>query len=197
MSTAKIVRSTIVHEAGHLIVGLLIGIREQGITFRQQNDQAGQAYFTIDSPEKNLRRALAGILAQLELMPGTIEPTLLEPFRISVILDDFHPSIEKIAVEDRRFCSGAKDDMEIARTQALRIVGRDQQKISECLRCHEEVVRTLIRDNRELISTVADDIETWLLEVTPETNPLMLYSPSRAKAILETKRSSDQLEAGA
>lgn len=174
-----------IHEAGHLVIGLRLGIREQGLTFYRTETEAAQAHFTLDTPANNLRRALAGVLAQLAIIPESIEPAVREPFRLSIILDEFHPDHAKVAEGDRAFASGARDDLNIARKAAEALVGRDRKQVSECLRGHETEVRALVATNRAAIIAVAEDIATWMETVTTDENPLLLYSPARARGILQ------------
>lgn len=60
--------SVFIHEAGHLVIGLRLGIREQRLTFYRTETEAAQAYFTLDTPANNLRRA-RGILQRLDSAP--------------------------------------------------------------------------------------------------------------------------------
>ena len=177
--------SVFIHEAGHLVIGLRLGIREQGLTFYRTETEAAQAFFTLDTPAKNLRRALAGVLAQLAIIPESIEPAVREAFRSSVILDEFHPDYDKVAEGDRAFASGARDDLNVARKAAEAMVGRDRKQVGECLRGHETEVRALVAANQAAIIAVAEDITAWMETVTTNENPLLLYSPERARGILQ------------
>lgn len=163
--------SVFIHEAGHLVIGLRLGIREQGLTFYRTETEAAQAYFTLDTPANNLRRALAGVLAQLAIIPESIEPAVREAFRRSVILDEFHPDYDKVAEGDRAFASGARDDLNVARKAAEAMVGRDRKHVGECLRGHETEARALVAANQAAIIAVAEDVTAWMETVTTDENP--------------------------
>ena len=177
--------SVFIHEAGHLVIGLRLGIREQGLSFYRTETEAAQAYFTLDTPANNLRRALAGVLAQLAIIPESIEPAVREAFSRSVILDEFHPDYDKVAEGDRDFASGARDDLNVARKAAEAMVGRDRKQVGECLRGYETEARALVAANQAAIIAVAEDITAWMETVTTDENPLLLYSPERARGILQ------------
>jgi hypothetical protein len=188
LTLAKNVNPTYVHEAGHLVIGHRIGVFEQGITFIRGGDEAAQAIFTLSTPIRNLRRALAGVLAQLELVPESIEPSeVRDAFQVSVILDSFHPHYARVSADERVFASGARDDLRWATQIAISRVGDDPERVSKLLRRHEKYVRNLVRKNRDAIVAIVTDIEVWAQEDIALERPTCFYSGVRAKEVIEPK----------
>jgi hypothetical protein len=174
-----------VHEAGHMIVGHRVGLREDGVKFGDlPPGEAAQAWFQGGDLLSRAKRCLGGLLAQVELMPETIVPALLEAYRKSIVFDEAHPSCELISPEDRDFMSGAKDDLIYARAYIAQVLGSDQGAINSKLRELEVEIKTLVARNAAAISSVAEDMEVWINSDDPSKNSWLFYSASRMRDIL-------------
>jgi hypothetical protein len=118
----KIPNELATHEAGHLVIGLRIGIDEQGIGFRPPRPRQVAASWCkhLDrDPQKAIIRSFSGLLAHIRLLPDSIAPDLGRAYAHSIIIDPEHPNFHELAQSDREFLSGAKDDMGMSWTYAL------------------------------------------------------------------------------
>lgn len=183
----KIPNELVTHEAGHLVVGLRIGIDEQGIAFRppRPGEAAGAWCKDLDRhPQKAIIRSLSGLLAHIHLLPDTIAPDLRRAYAHSIIIDPDHPNFHELAAADRDFLSGSKTDMHMAWSYALQLKRNDQKQALACLRNAERKARSLIVECAASISRVVDDIYLWSAEPDREDDFMLLYPPHRAEAVI-------------
>lgn len=176
-----------IHEAGHLVVGLRLGLDEQGIAFRpfRHGEAAGAWCKRLDfAPDKAIIRSLAGLLAHLYLLPATILPHLRIAYEHSVIIDVEHPHHNNLTGVEREFLSGAKTDVQMAWSYASQMVGRNEQKALGCLRAAERKARLHVKQCAEDIRRVAADIGIWAKEPDREYDVMLLYTPNRATAAI-------------
>jgi hypothetical protein len=184
----KISNEIAIHEAGHLVVGLRIGIDEQGIAFRSPGPgQAAGAW--CRHPDRNLLKAIirsfSGLLAHIHLLPDSIAPDLRRAYAHSIIIDSEHPCFRTLAPSDREFLSGTRDDMDMAWAYALNLNGNNQKQALAYLREAERKTRSLVIESADNISRVADDIQVWSIEPDRKDDYLLLYPPHRAKAAMK------------
>jgi hypothetical protein len=187
----KIPNELATHEAGHLVVGLRIGMDEQGILFGTlRPDEAGGAVCKhLDSDQKKaIIRSFAGLLAHIHLLPNSIAPDLRRAYMHSIIVEPNHPNFHEIAHEDRDFLSGAKTDIRMAWSFAMRLNHDNQKQSLSYLRSVEHKTRSLIVECAPNISRVVDDIHLWSAEPDRESEymkRMSLYSSHRAKAVIQ------------
>jgi hypothetical protein len=184
----KIPNELATHEAGHLVVGLRIGIDEQGIVFRPPapGQAAGACCKNLDrDPQKAIIRSFSGLLAHIHLLPNSIAPDLRRAYAHSIIIDTKHPNFHEIAESDREFLSGAKDDLSMAWAYALNLTRNNPKQAIACLRNAERKTRSLIIECADNISRVVDDIHLWSSESDREFDGIPLYPPNRAKAVMQ------------
>ena len=174
-----------IHEAGHMVIGNAIGITEQGVAFAGvKPGEAAQSWYSKIDHELTVKRSLAGLLAQIKILPDSIEGKLLEAYHTSIVFDEAHPADGSISSEDKEFLSGARDDLQIARSNAAAIVGGKPAEVVKYLRRIESEVRDLVDTKAGDICAVAADMEDWHKSENPEENPMMLYSPGRMLNVL-------------
>jgi hypothetical protein len=184
----KIERAFAFHEAGHLIVGLKLGLVEQGIVFRPLNPGEGaQAVYTLDNPELSLVRCFAGLLAQLYLLPDSIEPHLRRAYTHSLIFEPDHPYFNDLTDAERDFLSGAHTDLVFARHFAAQLAPDNSAKAVEIMRASEARARDLVLASAEDISVVATDIVAFGQEPEADHPHFVLYSAERAKKLIASK----------
>jgi hypothetical protein len=186
----KISNELATHEAGHLVIGLRIGIDEQGIVFcpPAPGQAAGAWCKNLDLyPQKAIIRSFSGLLAHIHLLQNSIAPDLQRAYAYSIIIDPEHPSFHELKEDDREFLSGAKDDMAMAWGFALKLTSNNQRKALDCLRKAELKARSLIAECGADIFRVVNDIHVWAAEPDREFDGIPLYPPNRAeKAIGKT-----------
>lgn len=183
----KILDELATHEAGHLVVGLRIGIDEQGIAFRppRPGEAAGAWCKDLDRhPQKAIIRSLSGLLAHIHLLPDTITPDLRRAYAHSIIIDADHPNFHELTAADRDFLSGAKTDMHMAWSYALQLKRNNQKQALSYLRNAERKARSLIAECAANISKVVNDIHLWSAEPDREDDVMLLYPSHRAKAVI-------------
>lgn len=176
-----------VHEAGHLVVGLRLGLDEQGIAFRpfKPGEAAGAwCKYLGRAPDTAIIRSLAGLLAHLHLLPTTIPSHLRLAYAHSVIIDLKHPHYNSLTGEERGFLSGAKTDLEMAWSFASQVVGHNEQKALSRMRTAERKARLQVEKCAGDISKVVADIGIWAKEPDREFDAMLLYTPSRATAVI-------------
>lgn len=170
------------------MVGLRIGIDEQGIAFRPPGPgkAAGAWCKHLDrDPQKAIIRSFSGLLAHVHLLPDTIAPDLRRAYAHSIIIDPDHPNFNELAAADRDFLSGAKTDIHMSWSYALHLNRNDQKQALSCLRNAERKARSLIAECAAKISRVVDDIHLWSGEPDREDDFMLLYPLHRAKAAME------------
>jgi hypothetical protein len=179
---------TIVHETGHLTVGLCLGLDEYGIGFAPPapGHAAGAWARNLDhDPGKAVVRALAGLLAHLYVLPNTIKPdTLRDAYRRSIILTPDHPDFSNVTAEDRRRLSGAETDMNQARRMATLLHPNDEKALISCLRGAEDRARSIVNNNSNTMLKIIQDIEGWSREPERLDDALLIYPATRAKEFL-------------
>jgi hypothetical protein len=174
------------HEAGHLIVGLRIGLVEQGIVFRPlPPGEAARAVYTFSDPQTSLVRCFAGLLAHLQLLPDTIKPHLRLAYTHSIIFTPEHPYYNDLTVEERNFLSGAQDDMAFARGFASQIAPTDSASVIQRMRAAEAQARDFVTASSHIISLVAADIVAFGLEPDSDTMEFVYYSNLRANKFIQ------------
>jgi hypothetical protein len=177
-------RSTIVHEIGHMVVGLAVGIREQGVSFIKRPREDAQAYYDRSGPpEKLVRRSLGGILAQIEYEPDSLAGDLLEAFKKGVILDRYHPDAATDYLGQIRVPTQARDDLRDAMCFGARALGSGGKKLSAYLAAVEAEVREIIRARPRAIAAIVSDVEKWWEE--PERKIAPIYSAVRVRKIFD------------
>jgi hypothetical protein len=173
------------HEAGHLVVGLLIGIQEQGILFAAvEPDEAAQAWFSDIDSAKSLRRSFGGLLAQLIVLPGSLEPHLRAAYEHSIIFTPEHPHYSRVTADERDFLSGARTDMICARGHAASLHPDSPAAGLACLREAEAETRTLLTRHSDDVSCVVADILVWATEPERKDEFMPLYPPQRANKLI-------------
>jgi hypothetical protein len=176
-----------VHEAGHLVIGSQIGMDEQGISFRPPTSTHGAGAWCrnlASDKEKAIIRSFSGLLAQIQLLPDSINADLRLAYNHSVIIDSSHPSFNILKVSDREFLSGAKDDVAMAWNFALKLTNNQESKALICLRNLEIQARKLVFDFAPDIARVVEDIKLWFQEPDRINDFMLLYPPQRAQAII-------------
>lgn len=190
MEKIEIERTVAVHEAGHLVIGLILGIDEQGVVFRPlRPDEGAQAWNRKASDRQMLVRAFAGILAHLLLLPESFPPGLKNAYNHSVIFTPQHPYFHLILPEDREFLSGAATDLAHARCIAAAMHPGDSSAADKCLMDAEREARALVQQHLPQIERVVADIHTWAAEPDRQFDVMLLYPPQRAKAMISTSPS--------
>jgi hypothetical protein len=172
------------HEAGHLVVGLRIGIQEQGILFAATGDEAAQSWFSDRDPAKSLRRSFGGLLAHLILLPGSLEPHLRAAYEHSIIFTPDHPHYWRLTEEEREFLSGARTDMARARGYAARLHPDSAADALACLRDAEAETRALLTRHADDVSRIVADIRAWNAEPDRHDEGMPLYPPQRADGLI-------------
>ena len=176
-----------VHEVGHMVVGFKLHVDEQGIVFRTgRADEAAQAWFRHASLEQLLVRSFAGVLAHLAVLPETLDPRLREAYSHSVIFTSDHPHFDRLTAEERDFVSGARTDLQLARDAATSMNPQDPDAAATALRDAEHQARSIVAAHTNNILRITDDIYVWAAEPDREDDFLLLYPPSRAKALIRT-----------
>jgi len=173
------------HEAGHLVVGLRLGLQEQGVVFRPiKPGEGAQAVFTQGNPKNSLVRCFAGLLAVLSLLPDSIKPHLRRAYNHSIIFTPDHPHYNELTVDERNHLSGASLDMELARMYSSQMQPNAAESVKRRLCEAEQEARALVLECRSLISMVAEDIVAWGTDPDTDSTPMALYPPERAKEII-------------
>lgn len=183
----QLTNELVAHEAGHLVIGLLIGIDEQGIAFRPPGPgQAAGAWCKhLDRDlHKAIIRSFSGLLSHFHLIKDSIAPDLRRAYAHSIVIDPEHPNYHEINQADREFLSGAKDDIAMAWSFALRLKRKDQNKALEHLRSAENEAKALIEENATNILSVMEDIHEWSGEPDREYDFMLLYPPRRAVDVI-------------
>ena len=176
-----------VHEAGHLVIGLHLGMDEQGITFRPPTGNHGAGAWCrnlASDKEKAIIRSFSGLLAQIQVLPNSIRANLRLAYNHSVIIDSNHPSFNIVKASDREFLSGAKDDVAMAWNFALELTNNQESKALICLRNLETQARKLVFNYASDIAGVVEDIKLWFQEPDRMNDFMLLYPPQRAQAII-------------
>lgn len=176
------------HEAGHLVVGLRIGLDEQGIEFfPAKPGEAARAWWKdLDqNPRRAITRSFSGLLAQIHLLPDSIAADMRRAYEHSIIIVPDHPCFHEISPSDREFLSGAKDDMGMAWTRALKFKNGDEKQALAYLRKLELKTRPLVVECAANILHVVKDIHLWASEPDREFEAMALYPGYRAEAVLQ------------
>lgn|ERR1035437_5643480 len=176
-----------VHEAGHLVIGLHLGMDEQGIAFRPLTATHGPVAWyrkLASDKEKAIIRSFSGLLAQVQLLPDSIHADLRLAYNHSIIIDSNHPSFNILKVSDREFLSGAKDDVAMAWNFALQLANNQESDALICLRNLEIQARKLVFDFAPDIARVAEDIKLWSQEPDRKYDFMLLYPHQRAQAVI-------------
>lgn len=192
----KILPEVIVHEAGHLVVGHFLGVREDGIIFAgaQANEAAGAWYSKLDTPplDKIIVRSFAGLLAHVHLMPETLAPQLCSAYRHSIIFTPSHPYYTRIAPKERDFLSGAHKDMEIAWDCARRLCSNESEALAS-LQSLERKARALVGEHSHIIIHIAEDVKQWSNEPDRKYDGFPIYPyQQRAKVVIEKWSAASQ-----
>jgi hypothetical protein len=186
MLPITIQRDQAVHEVGHLVVGLHLGINEQGIAFRTgRRDEAAQAWYRDATPQQLLLRSFAGILAHLTILPESLQAHLRDAYSHSVLLTPDHPHFGRLTAEEREFVSGARTDIELARNAAAAIHPKNPTAAETSLREAEKETRLIVAQQRLKILRVTNDIYAWASEPDRQFDPMLLYPPQRARNIIQ------------
>jgi|GEM_PF-2423026 len=173
------------HEAGHLVVGLRIGLVEQGIVFRPvRPGEAAQAVYTFTDPQTSLVRSFGGLLAHLHVLPDTLEPHLRLAYAHSIIFTPDHPHYNALTKDERTFLSGAQTDMALARSFAGQIMPADSASVIQRMRAAEVQARDLITASAHHISLIAADIIAFGLEPDSDEGHFVHYSVQRANELI-------------
>ena len=174
------------HEAGHMVVGLELGLVEQGIVFRPlQPGEAAQAVYTFKDPETSLVRCFAGLLAHPYLLPESIEPHLRAAYTHSIIFEPDHPHFDDLTNDEREFLSGARTDLALARQFANELVSDAPKEAVALMRTSEESARKLVLNSSKGISLIAADIIAFGMEPEADNPHFVLYSAQRAKGLIQ------------
>jgi hypothetical protein len=182
----EVARWVIVHEVGHLVIGFILGIKQQGIQFAGnllQNEGARAWYDTSADPQLLARQSLAGVLSECEISPKFLSPNLLIAYRHSVIITPNHPHFNDLTEADRKSMSGVTD-LKNAQDFARRVVGPSESAVREFLMVCEGETRELVRSRAEEINNVVDDIQRWLQTPDARYDPNMFYDIEKAKRLL-------------
>jgi len=182
----QITKQIIVHEVGHLVIGFVLGFKQQGIQFAgdlPQNQVARAWYDTSANPQLLAKQCLAGVLSECEIFPECLSPNLLNAYRHSVIITSSHPHFNDLTEADRKSMSGTTD-LENARDFARSVVGSSESAICKFLIVCESDTRDLVRSRATDIKNVVDDIQMWLQTPDAKYDPNMLYDIERAKRLL-------------
>lgn len=180
-------KEIVVHEAGHLVIGLHLGMDEQGITFRPHTATHGAGAWCrnlASDKEKAIIRAFSGLLAQIHLLPDSIHANLRLAYNQSIIIDSKHPSFDILKASDLEFLSGAKDDVAMAWNFALKLTNNQESAALICLRNLEIQARKLVIDFASDIARVVEDIKQWSQEPDREHDFMLLYPHQRAQAVI-------------
>jgi hypothetical protein len=179
------------HEGGHLVTGLRLGLTEQGIVFRPlKPGDAAHAVYTFKDPQTSLVRCFAGLLAQLHLLPDSLEPHLVHAYTHSIIFEPDHPHFNALTDEERDFLSGARTDMIFARKFGADIVPGAPIEALELMRASEKTARHLIVSAAADIAAVAKDVVAFGSEPEAGNPHFVLYSAERAKQHIQHSRHS-------
>ena len=123
--------SVLVHELGHMLVGIELGVRGASVEFLVNNsiDQARAWYSQMGlGPETIAARGIAGAVAQVKRCPDTIREPLRERLAVGTLFDS--PScLKKSGTIDKLMVShGFNGDWDCLKQQGARI-------------CHSRVFR--------------------------------------------------------
>ena len=176
------------HEAGHLVIGLRIGLDEQGIEFFPgKPGEAARAWWKdLDkNPRRAITRSFSGLLAQIQLQPDSIADDMRQAYEHSIIIVPDHPHFDRISPADREFLSGAKDDVGMAWARALKFKNGSEKQALAFLRKLELKTRALIAECADNILRVVEDIHLWASEPDREFEAIALYPGHRAEALLK------------
>jgi hypothetical protein len=186
----EIERYIVIHEVGHLVAGIHLGVEEQGICFNTgRADELAQTWYNQRSAnsEQRLIRSLAGLLSHLIVCPETLSPIFRDVLNHSIIPSKNHPLLNLISDEDREYWGGARSDIDQALHCAEEICQNQLQEVEGTLRRYELETRSIIDCRRSEIIAVADDVSEWLSEPEREDDLMLLYPAPRAAAITKMR----------
>jgi len=107
-----------------MVVGFVVGVREQGFSFIERPNEAAQAYYDRGGPPESLvKRSFGGILAQIEYEPDPLAGDLREAFKKRVILDRYHPDAATHYAGQIQVPTQAVDDLRDAMCLGARAIG--------------------------------------------------------------------------
>ena len=152
-----------VHEAGHLVVGHVLGLSGQAVEYSPLSSEPLKAWFKRSDDSTTVKRSLAGLLAHLILMPETLEDRLVFAYNQSIIITPEHPSWHKLSDREREVLSGADIDMLLARESAgAHLRSKDEKQVTHYLQRVEPEVRALVQGHQDLIFCVAQGLGKWV-----------------------------------
>lgn len=148
-------RTVIVHEAGHVLVGLDVGMREDVIAFEGARVGEGAASFShSDDPEKWMLRCFGGVLAEICLDPEGIDQHLLEAYGYGVILDPGHPFFDEFENRERDFLPTAWHDICDAQVWAAQLAQEHGGTAIGHLRQGERRARKIVERRDQILRKI-------------------------------------------
>ena len=176
-------RHVVIHEVGHMVVGLHLGVDEQGIEFRESGGDLAKAWYRCAGPEQLMMRSLAGISAHVLMVPSSLEPRIRAAYLHSVLFTPDHPHYSSLSAGELASLSGASVDLKLAHEAASKLYPHDPEKAREALRNGEDQVRIIIRKRLSDIERIANDVAIWAQEDDREYDG-MFYHVGRARALI-------------
>jgi hypothetical protein len=181
---------TIVHETGHLVFGLVLGITEHGIEFVEGNaDEIARARFSLKgtTPRQLIIRSLAGMYCQAVICPGSMTKDLSQRITQCELFTEagiFGGDSKGAQLMEE---NGFRGDWERICNQAQSF--RDKaEAVLNSQKAHEETV-SLFRELalQPVISAIVEDLKLWLNSDDEEVRMWLtiIYPISRARGIYE------------
>jgi hypothetical protein len=179
-------RQAIVHEVGHVVVGLEAGMIEDCIVFAGVKADEGACSFSkSDDPAKWIARSMGGIWAEILIAPEFVNKHLLKAYHHSVVLSHDHPYFEEFVNREKDFLPTSFDDMKIARKYATPLaLDGDDYAICKLLRDGERRAREILIRRKDCVLQIIADVEAWLAEPVAQRG-FAYPSITRARTIFE------------
>jgi hypothetical protein len=185
-------KKVLVHEAGHLVIGLAFGIPEGGIRFIEgRSNEIARAEYNSNGLASRILiiRDLAGMYSQAIISPTSITENLRNRIVDCGLFakGDFkqESDITKQMIEN-----GFEGDWELLRTHASNATNSDSEALSYSRDACEELVRTFAGKKLDsIVIGMVEDIVEWFHEDDEDVAiaPWLYYSIGRARRIYEQR----------
>lgn len=154
----------LVHEAGHVLFGLTLGIVEGSIQFVEgPTDEVAKSHFSTRgvNPMNLLVRSLAGMVCQAALSPESVTDDL-RPLITTCGLFSTNEVFADTDMASLMRLNGFIGDWDRICAQSSQAFGEGPERIRACQQSHEQTVA--MADDRQLqlvLREIVDDICVW------------------------------------
>ncbi|MEQ1858443.1 MAG: hypothetical protein ABMA13_00750 [Chthoniobacteraceae bacterium] len=166
--TGDVADEIIFHEAGHFVMGMLLGIEEAGIQFfRAGSCDSARSHYTAEANDqpRRIQRSLAGMYSQALTCPSSIDDEL-RSLILKGALFEREEDLKGTAVIQRRLKEhGFLGDTIIAMDLAAEISPKPEDILRVLRRCHSYVCDAFEPTRvAHIVRGVHQDIRLWLEE---------------------------------